>query len=90
MERALMLMKTWLNRVFLSGDECCEVVEGGGPSGLGVVAASGVRPVAERHARLGAVVVELHARDRGLVHSHLGHRVERRTISSGSTSSTIS
>ena len=41
MERALMLMKTWLNRVFLSGDECCEVVEGGGPSGLGVVAASG-------------------------------------------------
>jgi len=25
-----MRMKTWLNQVFLSGDECCEVVEGGG------------------------------------------------------------
>ena len=61
MEGALTLMKIWLNRVFLSGDECCEVVEGGGPSGLSVVAASRVRPVAERHPRLDAVVDELYA-----------------------------
>ena len=59
----------------LSGDERGEVVESGGPPGLGVIAAGGVGPVAERHPRLGAVVVEFHARDRGLVHSHLGHRV---------------
>ena len=59
----------------LSDDECGEVVEGGGPPGLGVVAAGGVGPVAERHPRLGAVVVEFHARDRGLVHSHLWHWV---------------
>jgi hypothetical protein len=59
----------------LSGDERREVVEGGGPPGLSVVAAGGVGPVAERHPRLGAVVVELHTRDRGLVHAHLGHRV---------------
>jgi hypothetical protein len=59
----------------LSGEECGEVVEGGGPSGLGVVAAGGVGSVAERHPRFGAVVVELHAGDRGLVHSHLWHWV---------------
>jgi Glyoxalase-like domain len=59
----------------LSGDERGEVVEGGGPAGLGVVTAGGVGPVAERHPRLGAVVVELYARDRGIVHAHLGHRV---------------
>jgi hypothetical protein len=59
----------------LSGDERREAVEGGGPPGLSVVAAGGVGPVAERHPRLGAVVVEFHARDRGLVHSHLWHRV---------------
>jgi len=34
-----------------------------------------VGPVAERHARLGAMVVELHTHDRGLVHPHLRHRV---------------
>src|SRR5215218_2293630 len=47
----------------LSGEERGEVVEGGGPSGFGVVAAGGVGPVAERHSRLGAVVVEFHAGD---------------------------
>jgi hypothetical protein len=60
---------------WLSGDERGEVVERGGPPGLGVVAAGGVGPVAERHPRLGAVVVEFHARDRRLVHSHLWHGV---------------
>src|SRR2546430_13536700 len=60
----------------LSGDERGELVEGGAPPGLGVAAALGrVGPVAERHSRLGPVVVELHAHDRGLVHAHLGHRV---------------
>jgi hypothetical protein len=33
---------------------------------------------------------ELHARDAGLVHTDLGHRVERRAISSRSTISTNS
>jgi hypothetical protein len=60
---------------FLSGDERRKVVEGGGPPGLRVVAAIGVRPVAQRHTRLGAVVDKLHARDRGLMHSHMRHRV---------------
>jgi hypothetical protein len=59
----------------LSGEERGEVVEGGGPPGFGVVAAGGVGSVAERHPRLGAVVVEFHAGDRGLVHSYLWHWV---------------
>jgi hypothetical protein len=37
--------------------------------------AFGPKTVAERHARLAAVVVELHARARGLVHADLRHRV---------------
>ena len=65
----------WCSRGLLSGDERREVVEGSGPPSLGVVAAGGVGPVAERHPRLGAVVVEFHPCDRGLVHSHLWHRV---------------
>jgi hypothetical protein len=60
---------------FLSGDERREVVEGGNPPGLCVVPASGVRPIAERHTRLGAVVDKLHTRNRGLMHSHMWHRV---------------
>src|SRR3989440_1404684 len=60
----------------LSADERRELVEGGAPPGLGVAAALGREgPVAECHARLVAVVVELHAHDRGLVHAHLRHRV---------------
>ena len=59
----------------LSGDERCEFVEGGVPPGFGVASAVRVGPVAERDARLGAVVVELHACDRGLVHADLRYRV---------------
>src|SRR2546421_5829456 len=60
----------------LSADERRELVEGSAPPGLGVAAALGrVGTVAERHARLVAVVVELHAHDRGLMHADLRHRV---------------
>src|SRR2546430_8985889 len=40
-----------------------------------MLATGRVRPVAERHARLGAVVVELHTHDRRVGHADSRHRV---------------
>lgn len=51
-----------------------ELVEGSVPARLGV-AALRVRAVGESHSRAIAEVLELDARDGGLVHAHLRHRV---------------
>ena len=60
----------------LSAEAFGECVERGVVAGLGVAAARGrIRSVGERHARLGAVAMEFHSHDSGLMHPGLWHRV---------------